>query len=466
MALRNVALSVALLAALPAAAESGKLNFDLDVGLGAPFTGPYGTTFRGEAGAQAYGLDVRAALDYQVLPPLALELQTGLDLTMLPPLISRVNDRTYVYSFVPGFALGLGPRFRFRDDQTGYGDEKGSLDGNFWASAHVGIHVFDGAQFGLDAAMGYQYSLRRPFSIGPFARAELLFESQPLHGTTFRLVVGATMSWELLAQDVPVVDTDGDGLSDADEANKYGTDPTNPDTDGDGLSDGLEVHTATNPIKRDTDGDGLEDQVEDANQNGSLDKGETDPRQYDTDKDGIKDGAKKPLQLGPAPAPKAPEATPTPKPVEPPPDADGDGVSDGDDKCPDTAAKLTVDEKGCVVVRAELVLEGVVFDTGKADIRPDAAKVLEQALPVFESDPTLSVEVGGHTDSAGDAAANLALSDRRAKAVVKWLVEHKVDAKRLTAKGYGATVPRAPNTTPEGRASNRRITFKRVGAAP
>lgn len=460
MRLGSVVVASALLVAGSSVAESGKVNFNLDVGLGIPTTGPYGATFSQGASAMSYGLTGLAGIDYQVLRPLALELAVGGGFTVLPPLVSRANGRDYVYGVVPGFFFGAGPRLRFKDDESGYLDEKGNAAGNGWASAHFGINLFDGPQFGIDAAVGYQYSVKRPFSVGPFARAAVLFAPRANTGTTLMFVLGVSMSWELMPHDVPLVDTDDDGISDSDEANKYGTDPANKDTDGDGLDDGLEIRTATNPAKRDTDGDGLEDQVEDANQNGGVDLGETDPRQYDTDKDGVKDGGKKPLVL---PTPKtAPPPPVKAAPAAPAPDADGDGVEDAKDSCPGTAAKLTVDEKGCVVLRGDFVLEGVTFASGKADVLPASAKILEQTLPIFSGDPSITVEVGGHTDSAGSPAANLALSEARAKAVVKWLVAHGVAAVRLTSKGYGASVPRAGNETADGRAANRRIEFKKT----
>jgi uncharacterized repeat protein (TIGR01451 family)/uncharacterized protein (TIGR03382 family) len=90
------------------------------------------------------------------------------------------------------------------------------------------------------------------------------------------------------------VDTDGDGLTDRREV-ELGTDPNDPDTDDDGLPDGLEVNTNTNPLDDDTDDDGLLDGNEDANHNGTVDSGETDPRVFDTDGDGLGDGLERGL---------------------------------------------------------------------------------------------------------------------------------------------------------------------------
>ncbi|MCB1733535.1 MAG: OmpA family protein, partial [Halieaceae bacterium] len=70
------------------------------------------------------------------------------------------------------------------------------------------------------------------------------------------------------------------------------------------------------------------------------------------------------------------------------------------------------------------------------------------------------VEVQGHTDDRGDDTSNLRLSQRRAEAVVEYLVNNGVDAGRLTARGYGELVPIEPNETKQGRAENRRVEFK------
>ncbi|QDE70500.1 cell envelope biogenesis protein OmpA [Myxococcus xanthus] len=98
----------------------------------------------------------------------------------------------------------------------------------------------------------------------------------------------ATYTWSV------AVDTDGDGLTDAEEV-VLGTDPENPDTDGDGLPDGIEVNVAgTDPLDDDSDDDGILDGNEDANHNGIVDEGETDPNNRDTDGDLLSDG----LELG------------------------------------------------------------------------------------------------------------------------------------------------------------------------
>ncbi|WP_225888062.1 adventurous gliding motility protein AgmC [Myxococcus xanthus] len=129
------------------------------------------------------------------------------------------------------------------------------------------------------------------------------------------------------------VDTDGDGLTDAEEV-VLGTDPENADTDGDGLPDGIEVNTAgTDPLDDDSDDDGILDGNEDANHNGIVDEGETDPNNWDTDGDLLSDG----LELGLAEPQGADtdttrfvadaDPTTTTDPLNP--DTDGGSVRDG-----------------------------------------------------------------------------------------------------------------------------------------
>jgi OmpA-OmpF porin, OOP family len=100
---------------------------------------------------------------------------------------------------------------------------------------------------------------------------------------------------------------------------------------------------------------------------------------------------------------------------------------------------------------------GIHFDTGKATILPDSEDTLKQIATLLQNDSSLKLMVEGHTDNQGNAAANLALSERRATSVVAWLTAHGAIASRLSAKGFGQTEPVADNSTDDGRAKNRRV---------
>jgi uncharacterized protein YidB (DUF937 family) len=107
-----------------------------------------------------------------------------------------------------------------------------------------------------------------------------------------------------------------------------------------------------------------------------------------------------------------------------------------------------------------LNLMRVYFDTGSATITRDSQEILGKAAEAIRAAPAdTRIEVGGHTDNTGDAAANMALSRQRADAVVARLAELGVAPGVLTARGYGQEKPIADNATEDGRASNRRIEF-------
>ena len=100
----------------------------------------------------------------------------------------------------------------------------------------------------------------------------------------------------------------------------------------------------------------------------------------------------------------------------------------------------------------------VRFDTDKAEIRKADLDELEKALHFVERYPGCKISVEGHTDSTGSEAYNQALSERRAAAVKKYLVDHGVtSADRIESIGYGETRPIADNNTAKGRSENRRV---------
>jgi outer membrane protein OmpA-like peptidoglycan-associated protein len=118
---------------------------------------------------------------------------------------------------------------------------------------------------------------------------------------------------------------------------------------------------------------------------------------------------------------------------------------------------IAVNELADKLTKDGFVTLYVNFDTGKATIRPDSAKTLDDAAAALKLAAALRVEVAGHTDNVGAADANQRLSQERAQAVMAALGVRGIKADRLTAKGYGQSMPVADNRTDEGRAKNRRV---------
>jgi outer membrane protein OmpA-like peptidoglycan-associated protein len=159
------------------------------------------------------------------------------------------------------------------------------------------------------------------------------------------------------------------------------------------------------------------------------------------------------VMLGPPPPPKPePPKPPAPKP-EPPKviDSDGDGVPDDRDHCPNSPPGVPVNERGCWII------PGLNFDTDKHDIKPEYHKQLDEVVEILLRNPEIDVRVDGHTDSAGTGAHNQGLSERRATAVMEYLIEKGIDESRLRAVGYGESRPVRPNDSAENMAVNRRV---------
>jgi len=299
---------------------------------------------------------------------------------------------------------------------------------------------------------------------------------------------GLTKREELqLGTDPNNPDTDGDGLNDGEEINQYKTDPLKADTDGDGLNDGEEVSKVkTSPVKADTDGDGLNDGEE-------INKFKTEPLKADTDGDGLNDGEEvnkyktNPLKadtdgdgLNDGDEVKKHKTDPLKT------DTDGEGLSDGEEINKTKTNPLVADtdagsvndfvevKRGTNPNNAEddvilelkedtpIVLEGVNFKSGKADVLPESEEILSKVVRTLKAYPDMKVAINGYTDSQGGKAFNQKLSERRAKAVMDWLIAKGIDKTRLSSKGFGPENPVADNATAEGRAKNRRIEFAPV----
>lgn len=114
-----------------------------------------------------------------------------------------------------------------------------------------------------------------------------------------------------------------------------------------------------------------------------------------------------------------------------------------------------------IVLEKSIVLNNIYYDLDKADIRPDAAIVLDSLVQIMEDNPEIYIELGSHTDARADDDYNLDLSRRRARSAVNYIIEHGISAERITAKGYGETALIVPNAqTEEEHQRNRRTEFK------
>ena len=156
-------------------------------------------------------------------------------------------------------------------------------------------------------------------------------------------------------------------------------------------------------------------------------------------------------------------------------DEDGDGVPDSRDKCPGTPKGVQVDADGCpppapapmaeepVVVKEEtIVVRDVHFEFNKATLTSTDKEVLNTiATRLKQETSTAQLSVTGHTDSVGSDAYNQKLSEKRANAVVQYLIDSGVPrASFVSVSGAGESQPVADNKTADGRAMNRRTEIK------
>jgi outer membrane protein OmpA-like peptidoglycan-associated protein len=123
-----------------------------------------------------------------------------------------------------------------------------------------------------------------------------------------------------------------------------------------------------------------------------------------------------------------------------------------------TAAKPVFKNVQMSPIRAgeKIVLRNIFFDSNKFDLKPESNSELEKLIEILSKNPTMKVEISGHTDNVGNKAANKTLSENRSKSVVAFLISKGISSDRLTSKGYGDEKPIDTNDTEQGRANNRR----------
>ncbi len=108
----------------------------------------------------------------------------------------------------------------------------------------------------------------------------------------------------------------------------------------------------------------------------------------------------------------------------------------------------------------KIILKNIFFDFDKATLRKESVAELERLHKILVDNPQIKIKIGGHTDNVGSDSYNQQLSEKRAKAVVDWLIQNGIDANRLQYQGYGESVPISTNETDAGRQMNRRTEFE------
>ena len=124
---------------------------------------------------------------------------------------------------------------------------------------------------------------------------------------------------------------------------------------------------------------------------------------------------------------------------------------------PDTIATNYLEKES--KSKTPVVLKNIFFVSDKADLTADSYDELGLLVDLLNTDSLMEIEIIGHTDNTGNEAENKTLSEKRAKAVVNYLLDNGIDKKRLTYSGKGSTVPISTNDTEEGKQLNRRVEF-------
>ena len=112
-----------------------------------------------------------------------------------------------------------------------------------------------------------------------------------------------------------------------------------------------------------------------------------------------------------------------------------------------------------VLQEGKIICNGIRFDVNKASLKPESMGPINKIYQLLEKQPSLNFSVEGHTDSDGDDSSNKNLSEARAKVVMEKLIQMGISSNRLSYVGYGESKPLDNNSTPEGKANNRRVEF-------
>jgi len=250
-------------------------------------------------------------------------------------------------------------------------------------------------------------------------------------------------------------DEDNDGFADKDDncPTEAGALEGCPDTDRDGVSDQVdECPTEAGTVNGcpDSDADGVANKDDKCPREAGTVENNGCPAMKDADGDGVAD-----------------EKDPCPDAAGPfngCPDSDTDGLADNLDKCPNSAGPAS--NQGCPEVKKEtkerlaFAMRAVQFETGKAVLKGQSFKVLDEILEIMNQYPDYKLAIGGHTDDVGSKETNLYLSTERAKACYDYLLYKGIPEGRVRSTGYGESKPMVSNNSPNGREQNRRVEFE------
>jgi OOP family OmpA-OmpF porin len=246
--------------------------------------------------------------------------------------------------------------------------------------------------------------------------------------------IGKTKQTKKASNPAPPKDTDGDGIYDINDACptvpgvvKYRGCPI-PDRDGDGINDEEDKCPDVPGILKyqgcpipDRDHDGINDEID-----------------HCPDTPGVARFQGCPI-----------------------PDRDHDGLNDEEDRCPNESGPIS--NQGCPVISNDVrskisnAAENCLFETGKYKLLPKSFETLNVVAQILQADSSLFLKIRGYTDNVGNSKTNQILSENRAKSVISYLILKGISTHRLTAEGFGQLKPIDSNSTPLGRAKNRRV---------
>lgn len=313
--------------------------------------------------------------------------------------------------------------------------------------------------YGISARTGFTFN---QFILSAYYSHGLQnFYTHTYDNKAYHRVAGASIGFWLNKVENKPLDTDGDGIPDKDDSCPFekGSIVLNgcADLDNDGIADKDDACPGIPGIPKykgcpipDTDKDGINDEEDACPFEPGLPKYKGCPIP-DTDKDGLNDEEDECPNIAGLIANKG----------CPWKDTDGDGIPDKDDACPLTPGIDSL--KGCapieqkIIESVKLTASNIYFETAKDELKKSSFAGLDNLIDILKKDTTLIITISGHTDNVGLPENNQILSEKRALAVKKYLIQKGIEESRIQHIGYGDTKPIADNNTAAGKSKNRRV---------